>query len=813
MKILLIDANSLIHRAFHALPPLTTSDGRPSGALYGLSSLLLKILREQKPDYAAAAFDRPEKTFRKELFENYKATRPTAPDELITQIIEARKTFDAFGIPTFEKAGYEADDIIGTLAEKFGENAESSIIILTGDLDTLQLIRGDKTVVMILKKGVSEVAVYDENAVVERYGLHPLELVDYKGLVGDKSDNIPGVKNIGPKTAEKLISRHGKLENLFASPDLKDPAVLKALPHKDIALLSKKLATIDRNVPLVVEAKKLRWEEQKEKLEKYFREWNFGSLAQRIGIKTFPEKPGGTEKVKENTKILNAFFVSSATDLTETRLISKNTKVAWEWKPIIKELMKQKRDVPANLFDLSIAAWLLDPDGADFSPSAIAEKYSSSEWSNLFPMTKRRLEQNGLEHLFESVEMPLVEVLAKMELTGIRIDRGAAEDTQKELRRSLEKLSSAIYREAGTTFNINSPEQVSKIVFEKLKIKPGKTRKTKGGRLSTSFDALSRIKDVEIIRLLLEYREGFKMLTTYLKPILDFTGDDGRLRTTFLQTGTSTGRIASEKPNLQNIPQESAWSKKIRDAFTAENGFTLVSFDYSQLELRLLAHVSDDNNLKDAFRKGTDIHQLTASQIFGVPLHLVTKKERRIGKTLNFGIVYGMGARSLSETSGVSFAEAEAFIKKYFAGFPSIQAWQEQTKAGAAQRGFVSDLNGRKRWFRESPNPRMQAENERAAINMPIQGLGADILKKAMIASNALVKTANEMGDSARLLLAIHDELLFEIRDDILMDIVPRIVNAMEYAEKLGVPLTVDVKQGKRWGSLETYERTSATMV
>lgn len=811
-KILLIDANSLIHRAFHALPPLSAPNGKPSGALYGLSSLLLKVLREQKPDCAAAAFDRPEKTFRKELFEDYKATRPKAPDELISQIIAARETFNAFGIKTFEKAGYEADDIIGTLARELGDKADSSITILTGDLDTLQLVQGDKTVVMILKKGVSEVALYDEKGVVERYGLRPAELIDYKGLVGDKSDNIPGVRNVGPKTAEKLIHRYGTLEKLFSSPDREDAAALKILPHKNIALLSKKLATIDQNVPIAVDPEKLRWEEQEGGLEKYFKDWGFESLAKRIdGRRISPEKPEA--KTQDDVKTLNAFFVSSADDLNETKLMSRNTKIAWEWKPIIKELMRRKGKVPADLFDLSIAAWLLEPDGTDFSPQAITQKYSSSEWSNLFPMMKRKLERNGLWDLFQNTEMPLIEILAKMELTGIRVDKAAAQGVKKELARNLEGLSSDIYREAGVTFNINSPKQVSEVIFQKLKIKPGKTQKTKGGQLSTSFDALSKITGAEIVRLLLEYREHFKMLTTYLEPIIHLTGADGRLRTTFLQTGTSTGRLASEKPNLQNIPQESIWSKRIRDVFVADDGFSFVSFDYSQLELRLLAHVSGDENLKDAFRKGMDIHKLTASQIFGVPPHLVTKEERRVGKTLNFGIVYGMGARSFSETSGIPLADAETFIRKYFAGFPAIKKWQEQVKTKAAEEGLVSDLNGRKRWFRESLNARIRSENERAAVNMPIQGLGADVLKKSMIGSDTLAKAGAEDQDSMRLLLAIHDELLFEIRNDILMNIVPRIIDVMEHAEKLSVPLKVGVKYGKKWGSLETYEPPSDTMV
>ncbi len=809
-ELLLIDANSLIHRAFHALPPLTSKKGEPSGALYGLSSILLKTLKERKPDFVAAAFDRPETTFRKEMFEDYKATRPKAPDELISQIVEARETFKAFGIKTFERAGFEADDIIGTFAEKFGEHDGINVIILTGDLDTLQLVNGDKIAVEILKKGVSETAYYNEAAVIERYGLPPRLLADYKGLVGDKSDNIPGVRSVGPKTAEKLIKDYGGLEAIFNGPRPDDRVAEKILPERDTALLSKRLATIDRSVPINAELDDLAFKaDYKTTIKKYFERWDFDTLSRRLA----PETVSIAKPAPENdTASLNAFFVPPNGELNQTGHLSKNYKVAWEWKPIIKTFIKENKEVPKNIFDISVAYWLTHPDSFRFSKEEVVKKTmgreaasDDSDWKNLFLILKNKIDKNGLGKIFHELEMPLVEILAQMELTGIKIDKEAAETVSRELGDKLDDVSKEIFEEAGFSFNLNSPKQVSSAIFDNLKIKPTKNKKTKSGQLSTSFGNLSSMKGMKIVDLLMEYRETFKMKSTYLEPILSLTAGDGRLRTTFVQTGTATGRLSSEKPNLQNIPQESSWSKKIRDVFVAEEGWSLVSFDYSQLELRLLADASQDQKLKEAFLKDEDIHRATASEIFGVPESKVTKEERRIGKTLNFGMVYGMGARAFSETAGIKLKEAENFIKKYFEMFPGIKKWQEETKLAAENSGFAEDKNGRKRWFGEPFSQKIRSENERAAVNMPIQGLGADILKRAMINSINLLRK-NAMENKAKAILTIHDELLFEIRDDILMETIPQIKESMESAQKLSVPLKIGVKRGKKWGSMENYE-------
>jgi DNA polymerase-1 len=809
-ELLLIDANSLIHRAFHALPPLTSDSGAPSGALYGLSSILLKTLKEQKPDYVAAAFDRPEPTFRKEMFDDYKGTRPKAPDELISQIIEARKLFETFGIRTFEKAGFEADDIIGTLARRFGAHEGLSVRILTGDLDTLQLVQGKKVVVEILKKGVSETIVYDEGAVQERYGLKPEFLVDYKGLVGDKSDNIPGVKNVGPKTAERLLLKYGRLEDVFSAKAKDDPAAQKLLPFKKTAFLSKELATINDRVPITAELSDLTFESLPvEDLRNYFLAWNFGSLSKRLEGNPLREKENQNGTADRET--LNALFLSSSADLNETTLQTKNFEVAWEWKPIIKELLQAKRGAPPNIFDISIAYWLLHPDTGKISKEEVAkellgkDRTDDSDWRNIFALLKEKVKKNGLERIFYEIEMPTVGILAKMELAGIKIDTASAQDVLGNLEGELKKLVEGIYREAGIPFNINSPREVSGIVFEKLGLPPAKRKRTKSGIFSTSSEMMSHLRGTRIVDLILSYREAFKMKSTYLEPIIHMTDADGRLRTTFLQTGTATGRIASEKPNLQNIPQESPWSEKIRNVFVAEEGWSFASFDYSQLELRLLAHVSKDANLKEAFARGQDIHAMTAAEVFGVRPELVTKEERRIGKTLNFGVVYGMGPRAFSATSDTSLVEAEKFIATYFEKFPAVRAWQEEIKRSVAKEGFVQNINGRKRWFPEPANKRIASENERAAVNMTIQSLGADILKQAMIASSKLINASEKLRGKIRMLLTIHDELLFEIHDDILKETTASIADIMENAEHLSVPLKVEVKAGKTWGALKTY--------
>ncbi len=797
-KLLLIDANSLIHRSFHALPPLTSPKGAPVGALYGLAGALLKILKEQKPDYVAAAFDRPEPTFRKEMFKEYKAHRPETPKELAEQLEKARALFDRFGIKAFDEKGFEADDIIGTFVKRFKEKGGLKIIILTGDLDTLQLVEDERVVVITPKRGVTETIEYNETAVRERYGLFPKQIPDYKGLVGDASDNIPGVRGIGPKTATGLLREFGTLEKLFQTMSEADKRAPKTLPFKREALTSKELGTIRTDVAVSATLHDIVCESPfSKKLADYFAEAGFVSLLKRLPQK-FQE--GGQDNAREN--------------LSESQPLSaEGFEVAWAWKPIFKERIRAGEEIPKNIFDCSIAGWLLMPDETDFSEEALRRrflKHNRGEGGllDVFAVLKNKIEGEGLRRVYYEVELPLVEILARMELWGIRLDRKKLGTLLEETTRELNTTAKSIYNQAGVIFNINSPQQVGEVLFKKLGVQSGKTKKTRTGRYSTSEETLSSLRGKSpIIDLLLEYRETSKIKSTYLEPLLSLIENDERIHTTFIQTGTSTGRLASEKPNLQNIPQESRWAPELRRAFVSERDWSFFSLDYSQLELRLLAHITKDTNLVRAFQNNEDIHTLTAARVLGVPEERITPELRRIGKTLNFGIIYGMGPRAFARTSGVSIEDATRFIQRYFEGFPDIRRWQEQSKERVKKNGYAEDLMGRKRWFFggiSEKTPQAFAEVERAAVNMPVQALEADILKIAMQKSFEFLEHGGWLGTKAKLLLSIHDELLFEIRDDILKEVAGPLTTIMERVFPLDVPLKVDGKIGTSWGSLHS---------
>ncbi len=800
----MIDANSLIHRAFHALPPLTGKGGKPTGALYGLSSILLKTLGgESRPDYVAAAFDRPEPTFRKEAFADYKAHRPKTPDELVNQIDEARDLFKRFGVNSFEKPGYEADDVIGTFVKKFKDERGLQIVILTGDLDTLQLVEDDHIVVQILKKGVSETMLYDQGAVVERYGLRPGQMTDYKGLVGDASDNIPGVRGIGPKTAEGLLKKYGTLENLFKKMPEEDPAAKKILPFEEEAFFSKKLATINQDAPVSAALSEIRFTGLDEnRLVPYFEELGFESLIRRMSVGDKGKKEGAQEKL---------FPLSPPRETFET---DKNDfKVAWDWKPILKKMIGRKEETPEKIFDLSLAFWLLNPDETDISPEAAARRFMKKEFekadqSRLSEILSGEIKKKGLEKIYYEIEMPLILVLAWIETWGIKVDEKKLEEIRNKMTEEIGGLTKKIHAAAGETFNINSPRQVARILFEKLGIKAAKRKKTGTGLRSTSEETLSALKDEHpIVKDLLLYRETFKVRSTYAEPLLGIRGEDGRVRSNFRQIGTSTGRLSSQAPNLQNIPQESKWAKDLRDGFVPEKGFTFASFDYAQLELRLLAHLADEQKLIAAFKEGLDIHSLTASRVLRMPLPGITKAERRLGKTLNFGVVYGMGPRAFAQSAGVGLEEAKKFINDYYREFPGVRKWQNKIKDLVKIRGYVENPNGRKRWFwGDARHPKMIGEIERAVINMPLQSFGADILKLSMIKSFDLMRERDWFGEKARLLLTIHDELLFEIRDDILKEMTSPVKKIMEEICSLAAPLAIEIRTGKKWGSLEKNE-------
>ena len=800
--LLLIDANALIHRSFHALPPFTNAEGMAVGALYGLANVLLKIAREEPPDYAAVLFDRPEPTFRKKMFKEYKAHRPPAPNDLISQIIEAHNLFQEFGIKIFEQPGLEADDLIGILSEKFKNEPDVKIMILTGDLDALQLVCGDKVVVKTLRKGISDTVIYNENAVKERYDLLPSQLVDYKSLVGDQSDNIPGVPGIGPKTASRLINKFGGLEDIFEKAEKDSGLVLtaekkmldKLLAYKEQVVLAKKLASIERQGDIGVKLEDLAYQKpQFEKLKQYFQKLGFQSLIARLEKENQSEKPEtSSEYSKYNPNSSDLFADSDENSEDSHRSIGFN----------FKDRLKVGEKLNMPFFDLGVAAWLIDPDLKDYSPENLAKKFLKKELSGeqeivrqLFPVLKKKSEEYSLEKIFQEIEMPLIPVLADMENAGIKIDKKVLEGLSLEINGEIKSLEEKIYQEAGERFNLNSPKQMLALLNRRFNLKLN----------STAAEKLESLKEkLPLLGLILDYRENFKIKSTYIEPILRLTGADGRLRTTFNQTAAATGRLSSSEPNLQNIPQESKWSGRLRSAFVAEEGFQLASFDYSQLELRILASVSGDKKMQDAFKAGQDIHKLTAAQVFNVPLERVTVEMRRLGKTLNFGVVYGMGADAFSRGSGLKKEEARRFISEYFADFPQIKIWQEEVIRQAGTSGYVANLNGRRRWLFNIAdfNQRVKAEAERIAVNMPIQGLGADIIKLAMIKTSEFLKTEKLIPDKARLLLSIHDELLFEISDGILKETAAEIKKIMESVYSLTVPLVVDSAAGKNWREL-----------
>ncbi|MDP1706631.1 MAG: DNA polymerase [bacterium] len=814
--LLIIDASAIIHRSFHALPPLTSPTGEPINAIYGLVNTLIKVLTKQPPDYIAAAFDRPEPTFRKKMFADYKAHRPPAPSELISQIIKAREVFAEFKIPPFEIPGYEGDDLIGTLTEKFRKENDLKIIVLTGDLDTLQLVEGSKIVVQFLEKKIGETKIYDEEAVRTRYELRPDQLIDYKALVGDPSDNIPGLKGVGQKTAAGLLQKYDSLERIYAEMPSTDKLAPKILPFQKEAFLCKKLAAIDLQAPLTTTLEDLRYNPfANEEFFSYLSSLGFQSLVNRL--RPIPVQQAFIIK-KENEEVMekddNIFIFTGeniSSDQTK-QLESLKIKIAADWSEIMRNL-PDPFSVQPPIFDLKIAAWLIDSDEKDYDLETLCRRFLRQEFlpaeeekiiNRLYAVLKKKIKELEMESIFEKIEMPLVPILAQMEKSGIGLNVPKLKILTKKIKEEIEILEKEIFQLAGTEFNLNSPKQMGEIIFEKIGLIPPK----KKAKVSTAEDFLQTIKDQHpIVAKILEYRELFKLKSTYFEPFTESIGPDNRLHARFLQTNTTTGRLASAKPNMQNLPQDSSWSQPFRNCFEATPDWQFLSFDYSQIELRLLAAITDCLKLKKAFAANQDVHQLTASQVLKVPFDQITSQQRRLGKTLNFGVIYGMGANNFAKQSGVSRTEAQAFISEYFHQFPEIKDWQEKTKESVRQQGWVANVNGRRRWFQNfNPNfPRSAAEIERAAINMPIQSLGADIIKMAMIAANDFIVEKNRSQEEIRLLLSIHDELLFEVKNDILISAAANLKKIMENVLRLDVPLKVETKIGPTWGQLKTF--------
>lgn len=863
-KIVLIDANAIIHRAFHALPPLTSPAGEPTNAVYGFATILLRILREIRPDFAVAAFDTPKPTFRHAAYKPYKATRVRAPDELYVQIPRVKEMLRVFGVPVLEQEGFEADDVIGTVVAKTRKESPSTeVVIVTGDMDTLQLV-DDHTRVWTMRKGVADTVFYDTDAVKKRFGIAPLSLPDYKGLRGDPSDNIPGVKGIGEKTASEILSVHPHLENVYAALEkgvlaFPEGVKKKLSAGKDEAFFSRMLGTIRRDAPVSfrVDALEPVHGKNAREMERLFRELGFFSLLKRLqgdalggainkGEKTqqaMPLAPGKGKgppdfekafsgKATEETALFfdgaagmlsilfdygASFSFSAAECRTEPlRLFfeSEIPKYVFDAKPLYK-LLLPTRITSNGVIDLLIAAYLLDPGRSEYSlddlrgllgTDLVPEEGSQA----MFPVGRaavRRLRKEELWELFTAIEIPTTRVLVEMEQNGIRLDTAVLRKIAEEVQRELRSLTDVIYREAGREFNIASPSQVAEVLFSKMGVSPKGLRRTGTGKISTKFSELTKIAGRNpVAAKILRHRELSKLKTTYLDALPSFLGKDGRLHTTFNQVRTETGRLASESPNLQNIPAKTGFGRDTRRAFIAESGWALVSFDYSQIELRIAADLADDEKMIDAFRRGLDIHALTAAEVNNIGVDKVTPELRQRAKALNFGVLYGMGPRGFAEGAGISIDEARAFIDEYFHDFHGIADFIRRTKEIVRESGFVKTAFGRKRYLPgiHSDLPMIRAEAERMAVNMRVQGTATgDIMKKAMVeVSRLLAGAPAPYAGQGRILLQIHDELLCEISQGALGFFVPKIKEAMEGVWRGNVALKVDVKTGNSWADL-----------
>ena len=884
-KLILIDGHALVHRAFHALPPTMASpNGIPTNAIYGFVSVLIKTIKDLKPEYIVATFDLAGPTFRHEEFAEYKAHREKAPDDLHVQVPLIKEILGAFGIPIYEKEGFEADDLIGSIAEITKKHKDIQTIIATGDLDTLQLVEGEKVIVSSLKGGINDIIIYDEKRVEERYGIKPKQMVDFKGLKGDPSDNIPGVPGVGDKTASALIQKFKNLELLYKAisnfqfpiskkdkaklkPPLTEKLVQKLIENKDIAFFSKKLATIIRDVPIQFDIKNAEWKKgmKKEELGKMLQDLGIYSLIKRINeidgqeteqlsllntstdsIKTVSLTNGA--KIREFLDRIQkegsfAFDIDSANivfafDFNETfslpistleaspfdsrlKAIFENDKIkktGHDLKELSKALLKKGIHVSGLDFDTKIAAYLISPNIKDY---ALERIYFAEFGQNMDPNFLKRpahankLKKNqsekikslGLLQVFEKIEVPLAPVLAEMETKGLKVDLKAIANLSKKLNEQLEELERKIYKLSKTKFNINSPQQLSVVLFDPppqgLGLK-GKVRKTSKGAISTAGPELEKLLDEHpIIDLLLKYRELQKLKTTYIEPFPGLVGKDGRLRTTLNQTGTATGRLASQNPNLQNIPARSELGQEFRKAFIATNGKLLLSLDYSQLELRIVAHLAQDKKMLEIFRRGEDIHNRTAAEIFRINPADVTPNMRRDAKALNFGIIYGMGVKGFQRAVGKTREEAREFIDRYLEEFSGIAEYIKEAKAKAHKDGYVATMMGRRRPLAEinSGIPMLVAQAERVAINMPIQGAASDIIKIAMVKIADLLR--KEYKDKADMLLQIHDELLFEVEEKYTRELAVKIKSIMESSIEIDAPLIVEAKVGNNWEEMK----------
>lgn len=781
-RLVLLDSHALLHRAYHAMVGFSTFDGRPTGALFGFIKMVLKIKDELKPDYIVACFDRKEATFRHEVYENYKAQRAKSDEELVSQIKLAPKVCEALNIPVYSLAGFEADDLLGTIVEELtkenfkvrGEDLE--IFIASGDMDTMQLIDKDNHVkVYTLKKGIGETIVYKYEDVVKRFDFTPEQIPDYKGLRGDTSDNIIGIKGIGEKTATTLINLFDSIEKMYElihndkekfieickkdkANKITDRIINLIIEGEEEAIFSKTLATIRKDAPMNFSLPEKEW-------LKDFNEAEFVKLCNEFEFRSF--KNVFSQKSIENTssKVSYKKINTNEGDLNIGGL-ELDEKINQESD---KEIKKENNISEEEFLELKVMLNLLNSEITNPDEEQIMDFAKVDNLSEARIALEERLKKEKLINLFELVEKPIINILREMKKNGILLDKEILREQSENLHVKVRELEKSIYSHAQEEFNISSPKQLGVILYEKLKLGE-KIKKTAGGALSTNAGELEKLKNShEIINLVLEYRELTKLLSTYVDTLPNFVKEDGRIHSDFVQTGTTTGRFSSENPNLQNLPARSGEGVLVRKAFITEKNKKLLSLDYSQIDLRSAAILSKDENLIDIFKKGVDVHTGVASRVFKVAESEVDSDMRRKAKAINFGILYGMGVNALKDSMKVDRKEAQEFYDEYKKTFAALSNYLEIVKDEAKRNGFTETLLGRRRQIPllKSKLPFLRAQGERIAINAPIQGTTADILKLAMIDIDQYIKE-NNLENKIKILLQIHDELILEIDEDIL---------------------------------------------
>ena len=849
MKLMILDGNSIVNRAFYGVRPLNAPDGRPTNAVYGFLAILQKLLEEQKPEAVCVSFDLKAPTFRHKEYEGYKAQRKAMPEELAEQIPMLKETLDAMGIRRYELEGYEADDILGT-ASAICERDGWDCVIVTGDKDSLQLI-SDKTSVCNVKTrmGQTETIVYTPERFREEYGFEPKLMVDLKALMGDSSDNIPGVPGVGEKTAMALVQNYGTIENIYAkldSLDVKDSVKKKLAQGKNSAEKSYWLATIVRDVPLEFKTEENLWDrDYTPELYGIFKSLGFNKFIEKWGLEPGSVPAGNTQEAKglehcapltaeETEELIKAvksapWVAVYSLDGLDSLEICDGEKVyeaAWNrcgenydrllravFSPEVKKaghnikdlmglLMKEGLSTEGFVFDTALAAYLLEATESDYAPERISVRYAGRELSGaeavfaLYPTLDAKMKELGMEKLYYDIELPLCRVLSEMEESGFYVDRKALYDFGESLNAGINALQESIWSHAGHEFNINSPKQLGAVLFEELMLPYGK--KTKTG-WSTNADVLEKLQDKHpIIKEVLDYRMLTKLKSTYAEGLLKVISQDGRIHTSFQMTVTATGRLSSTEPNLQNIPVRKELGAQIRNMFVAAPGMMLVDADYSQIELRLLAHISGDQAMKEAFLSGEDFHTVTASKVFGVPVEQVTPTLRSRAKAVNFGIVYGISAFSLAQDIGVYTNEAKAYMDAYLERYHGVRDYMKNIVESAKEKGYVSTIYGRRRYLPElkSSNFNMRSFGERVALNMPVQGTAADIIKLAMVNVHRRLK---ETGLKARLILQVHDELIVECPGEEAEQVRDILTEEMENAAHLSVPLVAEAHIGHSW--------------